>query len=60
VRVLLEEVMLDLPHVVEAEPVRELHLLERLREQRRLGVRAPRSRELMLVEDAEAHLLAGC
>ena len=42
VRVLLEEVVLDLPGVVEAEPVGELDLLQRLVEQPR--ARRPRSR----------------
>ena len=55
VAVLLEEVVLDLPHVVDAEPVGELALLERLLQQLVLGVVAPRTRELVLVEDPELH-----
>ena len=54
-RVLLEEVVLDLPGVVVPEPVGELDLIERVLDQRALGVRGPRARELMLVEDAELH-----
>ena len=41
VRVLLEEVVLDLPHVVDAERVGELDLLERVLDQLVLGVRRP-------------------
>ena len=56
VRVLLEEVVLDLPHVVDAQPVRELDLLERVLEQPVLGVVVPRAGQLVLVEDAELYL----
>ena len=55
VRVLLEEVVLDLPGVVVAESVGELDLIERVLDQPVLAVRGPRARELMLVEDAELH-----
>src|SRR5262245_25802005 len=55
VRVLLEEVVLDLPRVVEAEPVGELHLRERVLEQPLLVPLAPRPRQLVLVEHAELH-----
>ena len=55
VRVLLEEVVLDLPRVVVAEPVGELDLVERLVEQLVLVVATPRLRELVLVEDPELH-----
>ena len=44
VRVLLEEVVLDLPHVVDADAVGELHLVERVGEQLLLGVLRPRPR----------------
>jgi hypothetical protein len=37
VRVLLEEVVLDLPDVVDAQPIGQLHLLDRLLEQFLLG-----------------------
>ncbi len=53
VRVLLEEVVLDLPGVVEPQPVGELDLVERVLHELVLGVCLPRSRQLQLVEDAE-------
>ena len=55
VGVLLEEVVLDLPHVVEAQAVGELHLLEGVLEQAVLVVGLPRAGQLVLVEDAELH-----
>ena len=55
VRVLVEEVVLDLPRVVEAEPVGQLHLLERVAQELELVVLAPRLGKLVLVEDAELH-----
>src|SRR5207302_11219433 len=55
VRVLLEEVVLDLPRVVVAEPVGQLDLGQRVLEQAVLAVRAPGARELVLVDDAELH-----
>ena len=55
VRVLLEEVVLDLPGVVDAEPVGQLDLVERVLEELLLAALDPRARELMLVEDAELH-----
>ena len=55
VRVLLEEVVLDLPHVLDAELVGELDLVERVLDQLLLAVLGPRARELVLVEDAELH-----
>jgi hypothetical protein len=55
VRVLLEEVVLDLPDHVEADAIGDLDLLEGVLEQPVLGVLAPRPGELVLVEDAEAH-----
>ena len=54
-RVLLEEVVLDLPRVVVAEPVGELDLVEAVLEQLVLAVVGPRARELVLVEDPEPH-----
>ena len=44
VRVLLEEVVLDLPHVVDAERVGELDLLERVLDQLVLAVLASTGR----------------
>ena len=55
VRVLVEEVVFDLPGVVEAEPVGEFDLVECLVEQAILVVVAPRLGELVLVEDPELH-----
>ena len=55
VRVLLEEVVLDLPRVVDADRVGVLDLLERVLDQLVLGIRLPGPRQLVLVEDAELH-----
>ena len=55
VRVLVEEVVLDLPRIVEPEPVGELDLIERIAQEAELVVLAPRLGELMFVEDAELH-----
>ena len=54
-RVLLEEVVLHLPHSAETQLVGQLHLLERLVNHAGLGPVVPRPRQLVLVEDAEAH-----
>src|SRR5215813_12747889 len=56
VGVLLEEVMLDLPRVVDAEPVAQLGLVEGVLEQLELATLVPGPRELVLIEDAEAHV----
>jgi hypothetical protein len=55
VAVLLEEVVLDLPHVLEAQGVGERDLLERVLKQPVLRAVRPRSAHLVLVEDAELH-----
>ena len=55
VRVLLEEVVLDLPHVVDAEGVGELDLLQRVLDQLLLAALLPRAGVLVLVEDPELH-----
>jgi len=55
VGVLLEEVVLDFPRVVDAEPVGQLDLAEGVLEELELAAFRPRARKLMLVEDAEAH-----
>jgi len=55
VAVLLEEVVLDLPAVLDAELVGELALLQRVLQQRVLGVLVPRTRQLVLLEQAELH-----
>jgi hypothetical protein len=55
VRILLEKVMLDLPDVVDAEPIGELNLVERLLVETQLGLLTSRLRQLMLVEQSEFH-----
>src|SRR5439155_19200857 len=54
-RVLLEEVMLHLPHAVEAHPVGQLHLLEGVGQQPLLRPFSPWPGELVLVEQTEPH-----
>jgi len=49
VGVLLEEVVLDLPRVVDAEPVGQLDLAEGVLEELELAAFRPRARELVLV-----------
>ena len=56
--VLLEEVVLDAPRVVEAEPIGELDLRERVLEELVLATFRPRSGKLELVEDPEFHAVA--
>src|SRR5205085_11290139 len=53
--VFVEKVMLDLPGVVEAEPVGENHLVQRFVEQPLLIARLPRTGKLKLVKYAESH-----
>ena len=55
VGVFLQEVVLDLPGVVVAEPVGEHDLLQRLVEQPRLVALVPGLGQLVLVEDPEPH-----
>ena len=55
VGVLLEEVVLDLPDVVDAETVGQLDLRQRILEQAVLGARRPRARQLVFVQKSEAH-----
>ena len=55
VAVLLEEVVLDLPHVVETQAVRQLHLVEGVFEQAVFVAFAPWPGDLVLVEQAELH-----
>src|SRR5256885_3947307 len=57
VRVLLEEMVLDLPGVVVAQLVGELDLAERILQELVLALRTPRPGQLVFVEDAEFH---GC
>jgi hypothetical protein len=56
VAVLLEEVVLDFPARLDAELVGELALLQRVLQQRVLGVLVPRTRELVLVEQPELYV----
>src|SRR6516162_7646545 len=53
--IFLEKVMLDFPHVVDAESVGEFDLVERVLKQFLLPARRPGTRELMLIESAEFH-----
>ena len=55
VRIFLEKVVLDLPGVVVAKPVGQLHLIERILIELPLIIRSPRTRKLQFVEDAEFH-----
>ena len=55
VRVLLEEVVLDFPRVVDAELVGELDLGEGVLEELELRAIGPRARELVFVENSELH-----
>jgi hypothetical protein len=55
VRVFFEEMMLDRPHVIEAQLVGELHLLEAVVVDGALLFRRPRTRDRDLVEQAELH-----
>ena len=55
VRVLLEEVVLDAPDLVEAQLVGEPHLLQRVHVDVALGLARPRPRDGQFVEDAEFH-----
>ena len=57
VRVLLEEVVLDRPHLVEAQLVGQAHLLERVHVDRALALAVPGTGHGQLVEDAELHRL---
>ena len=54
-RVLFEEVVLDLPGMVDAQSVGQLDLIEGVLEQPVLGAVVPGAGELVLVEDPEFH-----
>ena len=56
VGILLQEVMLHFPREIDAEPIRELHLVQRFVEELLFGALAPGPRQLMFVEDPEFHL----
>jgi hypothetical protein len=55
VRVFFEEMMLDRPHVIEAQLVGELHLLKAVVVDRALFLGRPGTRDGDLVEQAEFH-----
>src|SRR5215831_12216738 len=53
--IFLEKVMLDFPHVVDAESVGQLDLVKRVLKQFQFLARRPGTRQLMLIEGAEFH-----
>jgi hypothetical protein len=53
VRILLEKMVFDLPDLIDAEPVGEFDLIERLLIKLQLGILAPGLRQLVLVEKPE-------
>jgi hypothetical protein len=55
-RILFEEMMLDLPGIVVAEPVGQLDLVERVLIELQLAAGQPGPRQLQLVKDPEFHL----
>ena len=55
-RVLLQEVVLHLPEIFEAERISQLNLLKSVAQQLGLTALIPRSRQLVLVEDSEFHI----
>ena len=55
VAVLLEEVVLDLPDVVDAQAISQLDLRQRILEQAMLGAFRPGPRQLVFVQKSEAH-----
>src|SRR5207244_4065758 len=55
VRVLLQEVVLDGPYLVEAKLIGEPHLFERPLVDSAFGLPVPRARDRNLVEDSELH-----
>ena len=57
--VLLEEVVLDLPHVVDAQAVGQLDLVQGVGQQPALVALAGSAGKLVLVEEAEAHAARG-
>ena len=55
VAVFVKEMVLDLPRIVEAQPVGEHHLVQRFLHQPVLGALGPGPRQLQFVEDPKAH-----
>jgi hypothetical protein len=58
--ILLQEMVLDLPRVVDAYPVGEFDLFERLAINSVLGIRIPGPRYLVFIKDTELHLFIPC
>jgi hypothetical protein len=54
-RVFLEEVVLHLPGIVNAQAVRQLDLIQRILEEAELSAWLPGTRQLMLIKDPEFH-----
>ena len=52
--------MLDLPHVLDAEPVGQLDVFQRFPIDAVLRISVPGARDLMFVEDAEFHRFISC
>ena len=57
-RIFFEKVMLDFPHMIDAELVRELDLVERVLEQLQLRALFPRPRQLMLIKSSQLHFFS--
>src|ERR1700674_3069565 len=57
VRILLQKVMLHFPHVVDAEPIGELDLVQGVLKKLQLQAGLPWARKLMFIKGAELHLL---
>jgi hypothetical protein len=60
VGILLQEVVLNLPDVVNAEPIREFHLRNRILNQSALGILIPGLWQLVLIEQPEFHGVLPC
>jgi hypothetical protein len=56
--ILLQEMVLDLPRVVDAYPVGEFDLFERLAINSVLGIRVPGPWYLVFIKDTEFYLLS--
>jgi hypothetical protein len=54
-RILFEEVMLDFPHMIDAELVGEFYLIECILEKLELGTFFPGAGQLMFVECSQFH-----
>jgi hypothetical protein len=54
--ILLQEMVFDLPRIVDAKAVGELHLFERFAIDSMLSISVPGSRNLVFIKDAEFHV----